>query len=181
MSIVSSQEQVNCWELICFQSCLSFCSRDKAFILCTRTKLHLPCTGPCPQANLFNLDLTVQGHSTLIPLSNPSLFTMKHGLSESGRLPLDWNAFLLSLRQYNSELHNLSGNPMQLKNGHLGRDTLQFYLHFSACVSDEGVVIEIPEDGEREGSIESPGYPYVVPEHSRCRWTIIAPDGNVGD
>ena len=70
---------------------------------------------------------------------------------------------------------------MQLKNGQLGRDTLQFYLHFSACVSDEGVVIEILDDGEQEGSIESPGYPYVVPEYSRCRWTIIAPDGNVGE
>ena len=58
---------------------------------------------------------------------------------------------------------------------------LLFYIHFSTCVSDEGVVIEIPDDGEREGSIESPGYPYVVPEHSTCRWTIIAPDGNVGE
>ena len=50
------------------------------------------CRGSWPQPqpqppDLFNLDLTLQGHLPPPPHTHSNLFTMKHGLSESRRLP----------------------------------------------------------------------------------------------
>ena len=55
----------------------------------------LSAQGPAPQTrpNLFNLDLTVQAPTPRRTCSN--VFTVNRGLSASGRLAFDWNAFLL--------------------------------------------------------------------------------------
>ena len=49
----------------------------------------------------------------------------------------------------------------------------------TACLTDGGAEIQIPGNGDQFGTVRSPGFPYIVPEHSRCRWTIIAPSGKV--
>ena len=40
-------------------------------------------------------------------------------------------------------------------------------------------MIEIPDGDDQSGIVSSPGYPYIVPEHSECRWTLKAQEGKV--
>ena len=57
--------------------------------------------------------------------------------------------------------------------------SLTIYVCIAACLSDEGVVIEILDGEDEAGILTSPGYPYIVPEHSECRWILNAPEGKV--
>ena len=50
---------------------------------------------------------------------------------------------------------------------------------YKACLLEEGSVIQIPDEGDQSGIIRSPGYPYIVPENTECRWTVQAPVGQV--
>ena len=52
------------------------------------------------------------------------------------------------------------------------------YTYSTACLGD-GIAIEIPDGGDQSGVIASPGCPYIVPEHSECRWIVKAPEGKV--
>ena len=66
------------------------------------------------------------------------------------------------------------------------RDTIESFILYliihvciAACLSDEGAVIEIPDGDDEAGILMSPGYPYIVPEHSECRLILKAPEGKV--
>ena len=77
-------------------SFVSFCSQGGPMWPYDTLTIQGFTPGPAPQkwSNLFNMDLTVQ-HPTLWTCSN--LFTTSPGLSASGRLAFDRNAFLLKI------------------------------------------------------------------------------------
>ena len=84
----------NVFSFFLIQSCLS--------VILSVHRGGCPCVGPCihlPKtcSNLFNLDLTKQ-----VPAywTCSNLFSMKHGLPESGRLALDRKVFLILANRY---------------------------------------------------------------------------------
>ena len=71
--------------------CHSVWGRPYTGYFCTRVVLHSPGPSLCKAPSVFR---SLQPSALRAPLTHSNLLTEKLGLSEGGRLTLDWNAFL---------------------------------------------------------------------------------------